>query len=156
MQEDYDNALTELQRHLSNGMSLNELQSSLYSGNGTVAENKEQLKSRMQHSYKRRRNVEQWLHRQKASTCVTSSALMDLVEKSMGGGDVVLRQTYRVGNCEVVVGFLLMQILFYDKSEKCCDGNSLNLCHLKLHALHRNSHPSILCCLIWSKSVLIC
>lgn len=112
MQEDYDNALMERQRHLSNGMSLNELQSSLYSSNGTVAKNKGQLESRMQHSYKRRHNVEQWLHRPKATTCVTSSALMDLVEKSMGGGDVVLRQTYRAGNCEVVVGFLLMQIFF--------------------------------------------
>ena len=125
MQEDYDNALRENQRQLSNGMSLNELQGSLSYSNRTMADNKEKLTSRMPHSYKRRHNVEQWLQKHvralKTSTCMTSSALMDLVEKSMGGGDVVLRQTYRIGNCEVVISFLLMQTLFYDKGEKCCD-----------------------------------
>lgn len=115
MQEGYDIALRQIPNQLSRGMSFNELQPSLSSSNVTKAENKEQLRSRMLYSYKRRHNVEKWLHKGsrglKTSTCWPSSALMDLVEKSMGGDDMVLKQNYHIGNYEIVVSFLLIQTL---------------------------------------------
>lgn len=80
-----------------------------------MVDNGEKLRSGMPYSYKRKHNVEQWL--QKHSTApaknanMPNSALMDLVEKSMGGDNVVSRITYQIGNYDIVVSFLLFQPL---------------------------------------------
>lgn len=105
--QDYEDALIEVQNQIAKGISLNELHSSFStSSTKRVVDNREQLKSGMTYSYKWKHNVDQWLQNHTtgpAKTTMTNSALMDLVDKSMGGDDVVSRRSYHVGNYEVVV-----------------------------------------------------
>lgn len=112
IQKDYEDALIEIQNQLSKGISLNDLCSSFpTSSTKRVADNREQPRSA--YSFKRKHNVEQWLQKHiagPAKNTVTSSALMNLVDKYMGGDDVVSRKSYHAGNYEVVVSF------FYFKS----------------------------------------
>lgn len=112
MQQDYDDALGELQIQLSKGLSLNELRSTYLSANTrSLATDREEIRSHMPHSYQRRHNVDQWLQKHSAghakSTRLLSSSLLNLVEKSMGGDNVVSQQCYHVGNYEIVVSFLV-------------------------------------------------
>lgn len=76
-----------------------------------MVDNREQLRSGMSYPYKRKHNVEQWLQKHSTGSAknasMPNSALMDLVDKSMGGDDVVSRISYHVGNYEIVVSFLL-------------------------------------------------
>lgn len=116
MQKDYDDALRELQSQLSKGLSLNELQSSyLTAGASTrfTTNDREEFRSCIPYSCRRRHNVEQWLQKHsEGHVRVQSSALLDLIEKSMGGDIVVSWQSYHVGNYEIAVSFLMTQIYF--------------------------------------------
>ncbi|OMO57553.1 Pyruvate phosphate dikinase, PEP/pyruvate-binding protein [Corchorus olitorius] len=104
--QDYAAALTELQNQLSQGISLNELQH-LYTNASTKTKSQHDVEPSRYgtpSSYHRRHDVEKWLQRgQDNRTGQPSSTLMDLVEKSVGGNNVVSRQHYRVGNCDIVV-----------------------------------------------------
>jgi alpha-glucan,water dikinase len=114
MQKDSDDALRELQSQLSKGLSLNELQSSYLTASTRFTTNdREEFRSRIPYSYRRRHNVEQWLQKHsEGHTRVLSSALLDLVEKTMGGDIVVSRKSYHVGNHEIAVSFLMKGIYF--------------------------------------------
>lgn len=103
--KDSDDALRELQSQLSKGLSLNELQSSYLTASTRFTTNdREEFRSRIPYSYRRRHNVEQWLQKHsEGHTRVLSSALLDLVEKTMGGDIVVSRKSYHVGNHEIAV-----------------------------------------------------
>ncbi|XVF36561.1 hypothetical protein REPUB_Repub19eG0068200 [Reevesia pubescens] len=106
---DYADALTELQNQLSKGISLNELQCSYMNASTKtkVRDDMEPSRCGTQSSYHRRHDVEKWLQRQSKghenNTGRSSSTLMDLVEKSVGGNNVVSLQNYFVGNYEIVV-----------------------------------------------------
>ncbi|XP_057975075.1 alpha-glucan water dikinase 2 isoform X2 [Malania oleifera] len=105
--KDYDDALRELQFQLSNGISVNELQSSFQTASPiTLAINKEQP-SRIQNSYCRKCDVSQWLLKHSEgdskSTTFPFSDLMNVVEKSLGGDEVILHQSYHVGSYEIAV-----------------------------------------------------
>ncbi|KAL6297180.1 hypothetical protein ACE6H2_005322 [Prunus campanulata] len=105
---DYEDALTDLQSQMSKGISLNELQCSFSnSSSKRMVDNREQLRSGMSYSYKRKHNVEQWLQKHSTGSAknasMPNSALMELVDKSMGGDDVVSWISYHVGNYEIVV-----------------------------------------------------
>lgn len=119
MQQNYDDALRELQNLLSKGISLNELQGGFCTAsNAMVVSNKEKQGSQTPHSFHRRHNVGKWLHKYskedaKKSTS-TLSALIDVVEKSMGRDSVILRQNYHVGNFEIMVGcYAFFSFLFF-------------------------------------------
>ncbi|KAK8257063.1 hypothetical protein V6Z11_D05G232000 [Gossypium hirsutum] len=88
--QDYADALTELQNQLRKGISLNELQSSYMNARTKI------------------KAQDDWLQRQSKGPNETkagqsSLALMDLVEKSAGGNNVVSKQNYIVGIYEIVV-----------------------------------------------------
>ncbi|CAN6584231.1 unnamed protein product [Malus baccata var. baccata] len=106
--EDYKDTLIGLQSQISKGISFNELQHSFSTSNPRrMVDNGEKLRSGMSYSYKRKHNVEQWLHKHSTAPAknasMPNSALMDLVEKSMGGDNVVSRITYQIGNYDIVV-----------------------------------------------------
>ncbi|XVE60631.1 hypothetical protein DITRI_Ditri05aG0143200 [Diplodiscus trichospermus] len=107
--QDYVDALKELQDKLSKGISLNELQCSyINASTKTKAQNyKETSSCGTPSSYHRRHDVEKWLQRQSKGpenkTGQSSSTLMDLVEKSVGGNNVVSQQNYFTGIYEIVV-----------------------------------------------------
>ncbi|KAF2323959.1 hypothetical protein GH714_004747 [Hevea brasiliensis] len=105
---DYDDAVRELQSQLAKGISLNELQSSCMStSTKTLTDNRGQSRCALPPSYRRRHDVDQWLHKHSVghakSTNMPFSALMDLVERTNGGDKVISRQSYHVGNYEIVV-----------------------------------------------------
>ncbi|KAK6277708.1 hypothetical protein POUND7_018031 [Theobroma cacao] len=107
--QDYADAITELQHQLSKGISLNELQygymnaSTKTKAQGGVEPSRCETPS----SYHRRHDVEKWLQKcskgQKNRTGQPSSSLTNLVEKSIGGNNVVSQQNFCVGNNEIVV-----------------------------------------------------
>ncbi|KAK8354631.1 hypothetical protein V6Z12_A05G233300 [Gossypium hirsutum] len=108
--QDYADALTELQKQLRKGISLNELQSSYMNARTKIKAQDDVQPSRpvTPSSYLRRHDVEKWLQRQSKGPNETkagqsSLALMDLVEKSAGGNNVVSKQNYIVGIYEIVV-----------------------------------------------------
>ncbi|KAB1200279.1 Alpha-glucan water dikinase 2 [Morella rubra] len=106
--QDYDEALRELQIQLLKGVSLNELQKIyLTASTRSMPNDREEVMSHLPHSNQRRLNVEHWLQKHSEghakSTRVLSSALLDLVERSMGGDNVVSCQSYHIGNDEIVV-----------------------------------------------------
>ncbi|KAJ7965880.1 Alpha-glucan water dikinase 2 [Quillaja saponaria] len=106
--KDYDNALRELQDQLSKGISLNELQTShLTARTKSVIENREQARTSTPFSYQRRHNVEEWLQKNSEGharrTNLPSSALMDLLEKSVGRVDVTSKQSYHLRNYDIVL-----------------------------------------------------
>ncbi|KAK3231095.1 hypothetical protein Dsin_002976 [Dipteronia sinensis] len=107
-QQDYNDALRELQSQLSNGISLKELQSShITTSTTSVPNNREKLQYGVPSFHCRRHDVQKWLQkRSKAqSKCTTlpSSTLVDLVENFVGGDNVISRQSYLIGNHEIVV-----------------------------------------------------
>ncbi|KAJ9187005.1 hypothetical protein P3X46_002505 [Hevea brasiliensis] len=104
---DYDDAVRELQSQLAKGISLNELQSSCMStSTKTLTDNRGHSRCALPPSYRRRHDVDQWLHKHSVghakSTNMPFSALMDLVERTNGGDKVISRQSYHVGNYEIV------------------------------------------------------
>ncbi|XP_077218318.1 phosphoglucan, water dikinase isoform X2 [Tasmannia lanceolata] len=109
--EEYEAALSELNSQLSKGISLDELRRNLLvESNKRTADNKERptvVNSPSASSYHKRQDVSQWLNkRSKGGTKGTnfpSSALLNRIEKSAGGDDVILRQTFRLGSSEIVV-----------------------------------------------------
>ncbi|MBA0566033.1 hypothetical protein Golob_010883, partial [Gossypium lobatum] len=108
--QDYADALTELQNQLRKGISLNELQSSYMNARTKIKAQDGVQPSRpvTPSSYLRRHEVEKWLQRQSKGPNETkagqsSLALMDLVEKSAGGNNVVSKKNYIVGIYEIVV-----------------------------------------------------
>ncbi|CAI0405840.1 unnamed protein product [Linum tenue] len=107
--QDYDDALRELQFQLSRGLALDELRgNSNTEVSRTPTLTRDLSKDQMvKYLYRRRHDVGQWLHKpmgRSKSFNRQVSALMDLVEKRYGGGDdVVSRQSYYAGNCEIVV-----------------------------------------------------
>ncbi|CAN0838714.1 Alpha-glucan water dikinase 2 [Linum grandiflorum] len=103
--QNYDDALRELQNQLSRGLSLDELRN--IPSHSIQQESKDQTISHYQ--YQKRHDVGQWLHKPLARNKTTNSALMDLVEKSYGADNVVSRQSYSLGNCQVVVLVTLTQ-----------------------------------------------
>ncbi|XWS25405.1 hypothetical protein CRYUN_Cryun27aG0065400 [Craigia yunnanensis] len=106
---DYADALKELQNKLSKGISLNELQCSYMNASRKTKARDDTETSRCgtPSSYHRRHDVEKWLQRQSKGhenkTGQSSSTLMDLVEKSIGGNNVVSKQNYFIGIYEIVV-----------------------------------------------------
>ncbi|KAF9608229.1 hypothetical protein IFM89_008184 [Coptis chinensis] len=110
-QKNYELALQELQSQLSRGISLNELQNSfLPAKTKKVADSKEPsavVDSVTSSTYHRRHDVGQWLHKrsqgQAQIPCSVSSGLINVVEKAIGGESVVSRQSFQVGNHEIVV-----------------------------------------------------
>ncbi|XVF64923.1 hypothetical protein PTKIN_Ptkin09bG0205500 [Pterospermum kingtungense] len=107
--QDYSDALKELQNQLSKGISLNELRCSYTntSAKPKAQDDSKASKSGTPSSYHRRHDVEKWLQRQSKrhenKTGQSSSTLMDLVEKSIGGNNVVARKNYFIGIYEIVV-----------------------------------------------------
>ncbi|OVA15252.1 Pyruvate phosphate dikinase [Macleaya cordata] len=130
--EDYEAAYRELQSQFSKGISLDELRNSCQPAPAKrTADDKERpavvnscqpaptkrpaadkerpaLVSRAPTSISHRRHdVGQWLHKcsgaQPKGTNFPVSAFMNLVEKSIGGDNVILRQKFHVGNHEIVI-----------------------------------------------------
>ncbi|XP_039049997.1 alpha-glucan water dikinase 2 [Hibiscus syriacus] len=107
--QDYADALTELQNQLSKGISLNELQSSYMNARTErkIQDDRQPSRSVTPSSYLRRHDVDKWLQRQSKGhenkTGQSSSTFMDLVEKSVGGNNVVSKQNHTVGYYEIVV-----------------------------------------------------
>ncbi|KAI9097467.1 hypothetical protein K1719_025238 [Acacia pycnantha] len=89
----HNNTLREILNHLSKGISLN--------GDG------DQVRGGMQFSYKRKYNVEEWLQKHSGEhpkrSHKSSSALVDLTERFMGGTDLISLQRYFDHNYEIVV-----------------------------------------------------
>lgn len=124
MQQDYEDALRELQNQLSRGISLDVLRSSLLGATNTRnADNKERIpadnkerptlvNSLFSFAHHQRRDVGRWLIKcsegQHKGASFPSSSLLNLVEKTMGGNDVTFRQTFHVGNNEIVVNVFLL------------------------------------------------
>lgn len=111
MQQDHDVALRELQSLSVKGISLDELQNSRQiAGTNRPALSREHLSSQKPYSCRRRHDIEQWTNKytkgNTKKTNLPSSALLDCVEKSIGGDDVILQQTYNVGSYEIVVSSL--------------------------------------------------
>ncbi|TXG52640.1 hypothetical protein EZV62_021809 [Acer yangbiense] len=107
-QQDYNDALRELQSQLSNGISLKELQSShITTSTTSVPNNREKLQYGVPSFHCRRHDVQKWLQKRSKthSKCTTlpSSTLVDLVENFVGGDNVISRQSYHIGNHEIVV-----------------------------------------------------
>lgn len=116
--QDYEDAMKELQTQLSRGIKLEELKSSLLgASNVRTADNKERhpvdnnkrstlVNMPSSFTHKKRNDVDQWLTKHYEDQCKGpsshSSSLLDLAEKSIGGADVILRQTFHVGNNEIV------------------------------------------------------
>ncbi|KAG5541915.1 hypothetical protein RHGRI_021667 [Rhododendron griersonianum] len=106
--QDHDVALRELQNLSAKGISLDELQNSRQiSGTNRPALSREHLSSQKPYSCRRRHDFKQWTNKYTKghikNTNLPSSALLDRVEKSIGGDDVILQQTYNVGSYEIVV-----------------------------------------------------
>ncbi|XP_058221944.1 alpha-glucan water dikinase 2 isoform X3 [Rhododendron vialii] len=106
--QDHDVALRELQSLSVKGISLDELQNSRQiAGTNRPALSREHLSSQKPYSCRRRHDIEQWTNKytkgHMKNTNLPSSALLDRVEKSIGGDDVILQQTYNVGSYEMVV-----------------------------------------------------
>ncbi|KAI8548466.1 hypothetical protein RHMOL_Rhmol07G0275800 [Rhododendron molle] len=106
--QDHDIALRELQSLSAKGISLDELQNSRQiAGTNRPVLSREHLSSQKPYSCRRRHDIEQWTNKytkgNTKNTNLPSSALLDRVEKSIGGDDVILQQTYNVGSYEIVV-----------------------------------------------------
>lgn len=129
-QKNYDDALREIQSMLSKGVSLNELQAgSSHGATKNVVVVKKEVQSiqttgiraasnnivvvktedqPIQASYflRRRHDVQKWLHKyseEEGKKPTTSFSLVDVVENSVGGENVILRQSYHVWNYEIMV-----------------------------------------------------
>ncbi|KAJ4963695.1 hypothetical protein NE237_023634 [Protea cynaroides] len=109
--QDYEDALRELQRELSKGISLDELRNGIQ-GTSTKRISDDRAQSELLNSPTasinlRKRDVGQWLHMyseiQIKGTHLPVSVLLDLVEKYKGGDNVILRQIFHVGDNEIVV-----------------------------------------------------
>ncbi|GLT60579.1 hypothetical protein SLA2020_333400 [Shorea laevis] len=106
--QDYNDALRQLQNQLEKGVSLSELEN-IYMKENTKSMTQDRglatATSGAPSSYRRRHDVLKWLqkHSEGKNTGLSSSTLMNLVEKSMGGNNVVSWQSYPIGNYEVVV-----------------------------------------------------
>ncbi|CAN1185315.1 Alpha-glucan water dikinase 2 [Linum perenne] len=105
--QNFDDALRELQDQLSRGLSLDDLRTnSNIAITRTPTHSREEYKDQTISHYQKRHDVTQWLHKplvRSKSTSRQVSALMDLVEKSYGGDNVLSRQSHYLGNCEVAV-----------------------------------------------------
>lgn len=121
MQQDFNDALRELQCQLLKGISLNELQSScMTTSTKTVSDSGEQFRYEVPPSSCRRLDVEKLLQKHSEghakSSTIPSSTFVDLVEKSVGGDNVISLENYLCGNCEIVVSILC------DKESLLCVG----------------------------------
>ncbi|KAJ0085761.1 hypothetical protein Patl1_08693 [Pistacia atlantica] len=107
MQQDFNDALRELQCQLLKGISFNELQSScMTTCTKTVSDSREQFRYEVPPSSCRRLDVEKWLQKHSdghAKSSTKSSTFADLVEKSVGGDNVISQENYLCGNYEIVV-----------------------------------------------------
>lgn len=108
--ENFEVALRELQSQLSKGISLSELQSSFLSSGTRATANKTEVfivDTTTSPAYHKRHDVGQWLQQRSQGQAKTpnslSSGLVDLVDKSIGGGDVAFQQIFRAGNHEIAV-----------------------------------------------------
>lgn len=114
MQANYDSAFEEIQRQLSKGLSLDEIRSSLCLKERPVKkafdykETPMSSKNSLSSFHHKRHDVCQWLakkslHNNK-SNYFHPSTFLNLVEKTIGGGDNAnLRQSYNIGSNELVV-----------------------------------------------------
>lgn len=105
LQIDYDNAIRELQAELARGISLDDLQA-----NSTLTVEKAVTRGPNQtinQSYRQKHDVQKWL--QKYAEPITrngsaqSSALADLIKRSVGQENVVSQRSFHVRNYEIVV-----------------------------------------------------
>ncbi|KAF7137206.1 hypothetical protein RHSIM_Rhsim07G0213400 [Rhododendron simsii] len=111
--QDHDVALRELQSLSVKGISLYELQNSRQiAGTNRPALSRGHLSSQKPYSCRSRQDIEQWTNKytkgNTKNTNLPSSALLDRVEKSIGGDDVILQQTYNVGSYEIVVSLKII------------------------------------------------
>ncbi|KAF7817051.1 alpha-glucan water dikinase 2 isoform X1 [Senna tora] len=102
------NTLKELVSRLAKGTSLNVSQSSYLTGSmKPVNGDRDPVKSVITYSYKGRYNVEEWLQKQSDGypqrSNESTSALVDLIERFMGGTDILSWQRYCVHNHEILV-----------------------------------------------------
>lgn len=112
--KDYDAALEELQRQLSKGLSLDEIRSTLSLKESPVKrtfdykETPMPAKNSLSYFYHKRHDVFQWLTKKSLQLAKDNyfhpSTFLNLVEKTMGGGDNInWRQSYNIGINELIV-----------------------------------------------------
>lgn len=105
---DYENALRELQADLARGISIDNLQanSSIPVEKAVISEPKQTMNLH-QPSHRRKHDVQKWLQKYAEpitkNAKVNSSALADLLKKSVGEEDVVLQKSFHVRNYEIAV-----------------------------------------------------
>ncbi|ESQ54882.1 hypothetical protein EUTSA_v10024230mg [Eutrema salsugineum] len=107
-QIDYDNAIRELQAELARGMSLDELQA-----NSTLRVEKEVTSEPNQTmklhppSHRRKHDVQKWLQKYAEPTTKTgsvkSSALVNLLKRSVGQENIVSERSFHIRNYEIAV-----------------------------------------------------
>ncbi|KAI3992894.1 hypothetical protein MKX01_034244 [Papaver californicum] len=109
--EDYDAAYRELQSQFSKGASLEELSNCSHPAptKRSVDEKERPVvvsRAPTPNSH-RRYDVGQWLHKNSNARAkgnnIPASPFMNLVEKCIGGDNVILRQKFQVGNHEIVI-----------------------------------------------------
>ncbi|XP_042499826.1 alpha-glucan water dikinase 2-like [Macadamia integrifolia] len=106
--QDYEDALRELQKELSRGISLDELWNGV-EGTSTRKINDTRVLSEHHNSptssiCQKKRDVGQWLHKySERQTKGTHLPVLVLVEKYKRGDNVIMRQCFHVGDYEIVV-----------------------------------------------------
>ncbi|XP_065880880.1 retrovirus-related Pol polyprotein from transposon TNT 1-94 isoform X1 [Euphorbia lathyris] len=104
--QDYDDAVRELQSQLKK-VSLNQSQSSCCkSATSKPLSDNRVHPGFVSSAYCRRHNVDQWLHKDSGHgkrMNMPVSALIDLVERTIGGDKAVRKQSHKVGKYEIVV-----------------------------------------------------
>lgn len=86
--------------------------SGLYSANNNiVGVKKEEQPIQTSYSLRRRHDVQKWLHKcsqDEGKKPTSSFSLINVVENSVGGENVILRQSYHACNYEIVVSYAFL------------------------------------------------
>ncbi|XP_010254601.1 PREDICTED: alpha-glucan water dikinase 2 isoform X2 [Nelumbo nucifera] len=114
-EQDYEDALRELQSQSSKGLSLDELRRSLEGASTKrITQGKELavFNSSTSSTHPRGHDIDKWLQKSyeghTKGTSLLASPLFNLVEKSIGGDNWIMQQTFHVGNHDILV---LLRIL---------------------------------------------
>ncbi|KAG9440142.1 hypothetical protein H6P81_020307 [Aristolochia fimbriata] len=106
--DDYEAAVREFQLQLARGISLDEIRSLLGRNDRKTGDKEEKpnaafASSSISSLYYKRYDVSQWLNKHSGKTPSYRSTFLNLVDKSIGGTDVIQNQIFHVGNNELVV-----------------------------------------------------
>ncbi|CDY61008.1 BnaA01g35130D [Brassica napus] len=107
-QMDYENAIRELQADLARGISIDDLQanSSIPVEKAVISEPKQTMNLH-QPSHRRKHDVQKWLQKYAEpitkNASVNSSALAELLKKSVGQENVVSQKSFHIRNYEIAV-----------------------------------------------------